>query len=411
MHWLSSRNRSEFLAVPDLVRFTRANGAEGPEATLLIKAPTLLLKYLLRLRHFRLLLLRIGPDWLAYGIEVSDDPDNPAIIWSLLEFEDEHDGLSMLTKNPKCVVFLFNEAVVNVAWTDLDIDLSSVNSRDLIENSNLHPENEKGAVAEFRQKMNMIRQGLFIIDAVFVSLPFISIWHTIKSTYITNRITDSQILLSDPNEGGQQEEIALWLTDNLQSKGTVKSPQIHQPNQSRELSDLLLSHDYGPFLIESKTLGLLDQEILPNRTKLTNILLKHLDKATRQLIGGVKNVRRGYRITDKQGNEVDVERSMPPHVIILVPDLSLLSKAEEYGGDFIRTVSQNVEGFFHILDPTEPLRMVQAAEMIAARNVAITPLMGFDSYLMRRIEIALNKPTPHFGMLIRFSDELGLIGL
>lgn len=116
-------------------------------------------------------------------------------------------------------------------------------------------------------------------------------------------------------------------------------------------------------------------------------------------------MKRGYKVTDKQGNEVEVERSMPPHVIILVPDLMLVAGAKDYGPDFIQKASQEVEGFFHILDPAELLRVVQAAEMIAARGTATTPIMAFDFYLMERAKTAMSVPTPNFGMLIRFADE------
>lgn len=49
---MSARNRSEFLAVPELVRFSTTLVGQGVEGCLLIKTSTLTLKYLATLRHF-----------------------------------------------------------------------------------------------------------------------------------------------------------------------------------------------------------------------------------------------------------------------------------------------------------------------------------------------------------------------
>ena len=58
----------------------------------------------------------------------------------------------------------------------------------------------------------------------------------------------------------------------------------------------------------------------------------------------------------------------------------------------------------HLLDTAELLRMVQAAEMIAARANKITPMMAFDFYLMERFKKALEAGTLCFEMLLRFVD-------
>jgi len=100
MHLLSSQHRAEFLAVPQLVRFSMPLGANGLESTLLIKASSLHLKYLVRLKGFRLVFLSVGPGWLAYGIELADDVAHPAIIWSLVEYQDELSALKALVERP-----------------------------------------------------------------------------------------------------------------------------------------------------------------------------------------------------------------------------------------------------------------------------------------------------------------------
>lgn len=412
MHLLSRRNRSEFLAVPALLRFTLANGQHGPEATLLIKASSLILKYLLRLQRFHLLIFRVSANWLAYAVRIEDDKDHPATIWSLLEYDDEFFALLTLVEKPKCFVFLFNELAVNVTWGEVEIDLSDRHDSELIRSSALHPRtNTKTSIKthatdEVAKELDALhRAQLAWRDGQVVKILEVPEWHSLESHYITNRASSSLISIFEGNEGRQQEEIALWLIDNLQPIGAVRSPQIHE-KKVRELTDLLISHEYGPILIESKVLGIISRNTLPNRSKLAADLVKDLQKATRQLIGGVKNLQRGYRITDIEGRELEVERIKPPHVIILVPDLSLLFEATQFGGEFIRTASASVGGFFHILDLFELLRIVQAAEMISARSETVSRIMAFDYYLMERAKRAAKSETPNFGILLRFDDEI-----
>jgi hypothetical protein len=277
MHLLSDRNRSEFLAVPELVRFTLAHGSGRPEATLLIKTSTLSLKYLLRLRSFRLAIFRISPNWVAYGIRIEDDPDSPALFWSLLEQPDELDGIKALTTNPKCMVFLFNELAVNVAWGQASIDLSAQHVVDLMDDASMHPTTDHAGTNEVHRLHEALHRGELKANEGHLSKSItIDEWHPIKSHYITNRITDSLISMFETEEGRQQEETALWLIDNLHPKGAVRSPQIYEGTKVRELSDLLLSYEYGAFLIESKTLGIFAREVLPTRAKLSRDIIKHL---------------------------------------------------------------------------------------------------------------------------------------
>jgi hypothetical protein len=303
-------------------------------------------------------------------------------------------------------VFLFNELALSVAWGEVNIDFSDRSSGDLIEFSALHPTEDSTAAIEVSERIDTLHREKFAQgDGRVIQVHEVPEWHPLKSHYITNRISSSLISIFETNEGGQQEEIALWLIDNLQPTGAVKSPWVHETSNARELSDLLISYHYGAFLIESKTLGIMARATLPDREKLTRGVVKHLRRATKQLIGGVKNLRRGHRITDREGREIEVERTNPTHVIVLVPDLSLLANATEFGGAFLRKASLDCGGIFHILDPSELLRVVQAAEMISASSKAVTPIMAFDYYLMERAKRAAKHSTPNFGVLFRNRDE------
>lgn len=404
MHLLAARLRDEFLAVPQLVRFAMPHGSDGPEATLLVKASSLTLKYFLRLKSFGLMFVRLADGGLAYGVSLRDDATHPAILWSVVEHEEEVRALKALASESRCVVHLFNELAVNVAWTELPIDLGKIPS-DFFAPTTLDPGNEPTGSREASKLFEELSANALPPEVgKTLALPAVDKWHEVRSTYITNRATSSFISIFSDDEGGQQEEVAVWLTDTLHPKGCVKSPQIHVP-KTRELSDVLLSHEFGTVLIESKALAVLGRADLPSRDKLAAGVVKHIRKAADQLVGALKRVKQGVRITDLSGNELEVERTQPAHAIILVPDLSLLAYATEFGPDFVRKFCRESGGFLHILDPSELLRMVQVGGMIEANSEKLTRMMGFDWYLMKRLDHALSNPTPHFGMLFRIAKS------
>ncbi|MGF1544001.1 MAG: hypothetical protein ACFB00_05820 [Parvularculaceae bacterium] len=118
MHILSSPNRSEFLAVPQLIRFDYGHGREGFEPTLLIKGSTILLKYIVLGARMQLAFTMCG-DRLLCALKVCDDGDNGGVLWSVVEREEELNGIRGLARGEPLVAFLFNELAVNVAWKDL----------------------------------------------------------------------------------------------------------------------------------------------------------------------------------------------------------------------------------------------------------------------------------------------------
>jgi hypothetical protein len=89
------------------------------------------------------------------------------------------------------------------------------------------------------------------------------------------------------------------------------------------------------------------------------------------------------------------------HLIILIPELSLLSVSTENLMPLYQEVMQASGGFLHILDPVELLRMVQAARAIAKAGKTITPIMAFDYYLMRRAERVIEVGHPNVAQLLR----------
>lgn len=401
MHILSSRYRSEFLATPQLVRFDYVKGLHGYEPTLLIKATTLLLKYIARGVRMELA-FGILENRLLYALKVYDDEENAGIIWSVLEHDGEVSAIDILSNGGVCQVFLFNELAVNVAWREVSFparqDLKGALAH--VETGHVDHRQLTSGVKKILDRFHM--DGTSSKDLIIVDLPASVEWKPIRSHFITSHATASPIELFNQDEGSQQEQIGIWLTDNLQPRGVYRSPKIPKGKGHRELTDILLSYEYGSFLIESKVLSIFTRDQLPSRAKLAQAMEAHIEKAINQLRGGMRKIKNGIAVTSEEGVVIDVERTRPIHGIVLIPDLDLIRKKDVYGLPLIQEFMDETGGFLHLLDIAELLRVVQAAEMIMARSTNTTLMMAFDYYLIERVKKTMEARTLAIEMLIRF---------
>lgn len=404
MHILAAHYRSEFLATPQLIRFDYAEGQDGHEPTLLVKASTLLLKYIVQGVRMQLAFSPLG-DRLLYALRIIDDEKKPAILWSILERDAEKAALNALAQGESCQVFLFNELAVNVAWTawpmTANADLAQMIApirKGVADHAAL--KSDASTVLDRFHKNPISDEDLIVID-----LPSTTIWTPILSYFITSHATSSPVDLFSSDEGGQQEQLAIWLTDSLHPLGVHHGPQVPKGSGFRELTDILLSYELGSVLIESKTLTILQRSSLPDRTKLARNVSHHVKKAIDQLRGGIRRLKDGTSVTSKAGVQLSVERSQPMHGIILIPDLELIEDRHVYGLRLIQEFMTSTGGFLHLLDIAELLRIVQAAEMIAARGTQTTPMMAFDYYLIERAKKAREADTLCIEVLLRFTKE------
>ena len=279
MHWLADHNRSEFLACPQLIRFDYAKGADGFEPTLLIKGSTLLLKYVVLGRPMQLAFRRFEGRLLC-ALKVNDDEDDGGILWSMAEREQELNAIRGLSYGAPLIIFLFNEIAVNVAWKGVSLDKAA-------------PELATWAttVVTGRVDHNSIGDKVHAVleqlhrsaelddDWVTLDLGGITDWKPVYNHFITSGGSSSLIDIFHPDEGNQQEQIGVWLTDNLNPRGVHYSPQVPKGAGTRELTDILLSYEFGTVLIESKALSILARDRLPDRTKLKHDLAGHVGKA------------------------------------------------------------------------------------------------------------------------------------
>lgn len=406
MHILSAQNYDEFLAVPQLIRFDHATGQDGREPTLLIKGSTLLLKYIVLGARMQLAFASLEGR-LLYAMRVFDYDKEGGIFWSVAERQEELDAIRALGQGQPMAAFLFNEIAINVAWNEL---------------KSLKPFGGLSALAE-GASLGMVDHRAIKVAATSLLNELVSAdgdntnwlvseivqtndWKPLHNYFVTAAAQSSLIDLFDKDEGNQQEQIGIWLTDNLDPMGVNYSPQRpYKEHETRELTDVLLNYEFGATLIESKALSILARERLPERARLERDVSSHISKAFKQLRGGMRQIKNGAEITSKDGQVLSINRDCPAHAVVLVPDLELIVNREEYGERFIRKFMADTGGFPHLLDISELLRVVQAAEMLAARGQTTTRMMAFDYYLIERLKKAAGAGTLCIEVLLRIVDE------
>jgi hypothetical protein len=403
MHILASHYRSEFLATPQLFRIDHARGETGPVPTLLLKASTLLLKYIVQGSALELVIARCA-DRLMYGVKVFDDIAKPATIWSIVELNTERDALIALSHTGECPIFLFNELALNAAWTTIKVDVPR-EAFDLIADAMLGPVDHSKMKVQVRALIDNLSKAPGPDSPHFsTSLTPFHEWKETFNHYYTNRGGHSPIHLFNKDEGGQQEQLAVWLTDSLQFSGAVHSPQVPKGKGRRELTDLLLTYQFGTTLIESKTLTIFNRTSLPTRDTLASGVTKHVEKAVAQLRGAARQIQLGMPVFDRSGVELGLNRNQPVHAIVLVPDFDLIEDPGRYGKEFITDFMSGTKGFLHLLDIAELMRVVQAAEMIARRGNSVTQMMAFDYYLVERAKKTLEAGMLSIEVLLSITD-------
>ncbi|MFS2180067.1 hypothetical protein ACCC98_29635 [Rhizobium pisi] len=389
----------EMLAVPQLVRLTfpQQNGTER-YPTLLIKAHSLLLKYIVQGVPLRLFFFRTSEDHCAYALHIADDPTNGVIIWSLLTDTDELSALRDVASHGGCSIYLFNETCANCAWTSANISINST-ILELADGLLFRGRNPVQYMDEISEILDRIHVGA-AHEAVQVEVVVTESWRQLRTDFILNGIRSAKLNLLADNEGSHQEQLSHAMLGDLSPRGAYVNTQLHEPSGRKEYTDVLLTHEFGTILLESKSLSIFEHRVqLPDRNKLRKNIEKSSIKALNQLRVAARKLRENVPVFDQQGEVIELERTQPPHAIILVPELELMAddmvwfpRIEE----FMRATG----GFLHILDTIQLFRMMQAARMISEASNETSPMMAFDYYLLQRAEAVIARGAINIDMIL-----------
>lgn len=397
MYFFPSELYQDFQMACQLIRFDYPYVEEKREPHLLIQINTLELKYIIQNSKIDLIFTKID-NKLLYILRLWDNETEPLFVWSILENDDETAALMKLVTGKNLTIVLFNELTVPIAWKEIYFAES-------FELFKLINSCTKGKIHQddFQEKANDIIENIIhnkTEKCLIFKIDNSSEWNYPKSSYITNQCGSISLNICKDIEGAHQEQIALWLIDNLVPDGAYHSPQIPNGNSYREFTDLLLTYENGCFLFESKSLSILSREKIPNREQLIKDNNKHIEKAIKQLKGALRHLRNGGKILANQGNEILINRKNPAHCIIVISDMSLTPDINLIGIDTINDFVNYTHSYIHLVDLNELKRIVQAATMLVKNGKNISLIQAFDFYLRERFKIAIKKGNLNIEVLL-----------
>lgn len=131
-------------------------------------------------------------------------------------------------------------------------------------------------------------------------------------------------------------------------------------NKEKELTDILAFYKYGSFLIEAKDISIIKSDFDINKVRRILTIQKHLKKAIKQMTGAVKNFIEGKKIYTTNHEEINVDRTQPPHCIILITEFIHEGDWNEVE-DLLFDAIDQTGAMFHIMDLGEFIELLKAS--------------------------------------------------
>ena len=337
---------------------------DGEETAFLIKAPTPTLKALIVGCPIQLLFGK-KDNYLCVGARIEDMPDTPLLLSGAQIVSEEHTALFQSIIQKKFPIFLFNEMDICIASSSIDIsDEDSATLFELMGNdsSSLY-------IGDFNNDVSLaIDCFVSSVDKtqtypnaneipIIEIVPKIGEWKT-NDIYFINNNSYYGINIANKTEGETFENTIWGSLESVFPTTLYKSPQVQHGNKKREFTDVFAFHEYGSFLIEAKDLSVILAGFKKNETKRLSGIQKQVEKAIKQLVGAATAFKRGDSLFNAKGNEIYVDRSIPPHCIILITELMTCGDWEKITNLLIEAMEQTGT-FFHLLDLREFITLLK----------------------------------------------------
>ncbi|MBS7175013.1 MAG: hypothetical protein KH056_02385 [Clostridiales bacterium] len=330
---------------------------DGEETALLIKAPTPTLKALIIGCPIQLLFGKMN-NYLCIGIRIKDMPNTPALISGPQIDLEEHKALMQSIKQRKFPIFLFNEMDICVASSSVEIteEISAQLSLFIGNENQLYVgkfnDEVSHAVDCFVHSIDKMQQyqNAHAIPTLEVCVK-IDTWKT-NSIYFINNDSYNEINIASNLEGANFENTIWGSLESVFPKTLYKSPTVKNGEKVRKFIDVFAFHQYGSFLIEAKDLSVIQAGFNRNETKRLAGIQKQSEKAIKQLVGAVNAFKRGALLFDSKGNEICVDRTIPPHCIVLITELMTSGGWDSITKQLLDAIEET-GALFHLLDLRE----------------------------------------------------------
>lgn len=335
----------------------------GEETAFIMKAPTPTLKALIVGCPIQLLFGK-KDSYLCTGAKIEDMPDTPIILSGAQIVAEEHEALIQSMKQRQFRMFLFNEMDICLASSFIEItEEDSLTVLKLLQDDTAlyvgeFNDDVSFAIDCFDYSMDHTRNipNAYEIPIIKV-VPRISEWKT-ANIYFLNNDSAYSINIANRTEGETFENTIWGALESVFPTTLYKSPQVRHGEKKREFTDVFAFYEYGSFLIEAKDLSVIQAGFDRNEAKRLAGIQKQTEKAIKQLVGAANAFKRGDTLFDKNGNEIQVDRNIPPHCIILITELMTCGDWDIITKQ-LTDAAQQTGALFHLLDFREFITLLK----------------------------------------------------
>ena len=358
---------------------------DGNETALIIKAPTPAIKAAILGCPLKLFFGKEDA-YLCKAVMIEDVPGSPVVISGVQIEAEEHQALLKSVQQKSFPVFLFNEMDICVASSIIQLNLNdSEKILSFIKSEKLYSGNFDSLASavldcfEYTLDKTLPYQNVHEMDIVDIA-PDVGEWKTNK-IYFLNQAIAQKIDIAEKDEGEIFERTIWGSLESVFPTTLYKSPKVKIGEKTRELTDVYAYYEYGSFLIECKDLSVIQAGYERNMDKRIGGIQKQIKKALKQLVGATNAFKRGDIILDNVNKAIVVDRSQPPHCIVLITELITSGDWNEIAELLIDAVQQT-GAFFHIIDFREFITLLK-------QSSGDPKLIDYN--LMERCKICLEK--------------------
>ena len=358
---------------------------DGNETALIIKAPTPAIKAAILGCPLKLFFGKEDA-YLCKAVMIEDVPGSPVVISGVQIEAEEHQALLKSVQQNSFPVFLFNEMDICVASSIIQLNLNdSEKILSFIKSEKLYSGNFDSLASavldcfEYTLDKTLPYQNVHEMDIVDIA-PDVGEWKTNK-IYFLNQAIAQKTDIAEKDEGEIFERTIWGSLESVFPTTLYKSPKVKIGEKTRELTDVYAYYEYGSFLIECKDLSVIQAGYERNMDKRIGGIQKQIKKALKQLVGATNAFKRGDIILDNVNKAIVVDRSQPPHCIVLITELITSGDWNEIAELLIDAVQQT-GAFFHIIDFREFITLLK-------QSSGDPKLIDYN--LMERCKICLEK--------------------
>lgn len=358
---------------------------DGNETALIIKAPTPAIKAAILGCPLKLFFGKEDA-YLCKAVMIEDVPGSPVVISGVQIEAEEHQALLKSVQQKSFPVFLFNEMDICVASSIIQLNLNdSEKILSFIKSEKLYSGNFDSLASavldcfEYTLDKTLPYQNVHEMDIVDIA-PDVGEWKTNK-IYFLNQAIAQKTDIAEKDEGEIFERTIWGSLESVFPTTLYKSPKVKIGEKTRELTDVYAYYEYGSFLIECKDLSVIQAGYERNMDKRIGGIQKQIKKALKQLVGATNAFKRGDIILDNVNKAIVVDRSQPPHCIVLITELITSGDWNEIAELLIDAVQQT-GAFFHIIDFREFITLLK-------QSSGDPKLIDYN--LMERCKICLEK--------------------